>query len=303
MDLRDFHDWTGQSGPQGVRFTTCPETSDFSLPVTSMPSTASVTPGNLGTYTNWRPGINMGSRRPYTYNQGSYDHSSYNQNTHYQNSYIQNTYVKNPYYPNPNYQFGHNGSIPLDLPRPSNTVEYPFQSQPPNERPEQRQLLAHGAPVPHVFPNVNKEVQPIKKASLGLRKRRRPERPPVEEVKVNLTAPLSELAKDLTDVHDLDVVAHVYRGAEQRRQEAARYGRVRKTSSSFLLYRVAYTKRIQELIKRQVLETHGKTGLGAHLSRIAGKSWRMEPQEVRDQFEKWANIDKENHILAFQDYQ
>ncbi|OTA62345.1 hypothetical protein K449DRAFT_434006 [Hypoxylon sp. EC38] len=313
MNVQDFHDWTRRPGPQHLQFSTGLRTIDYRSPLISIPPTAFIMPGNPGTYMNWQSNTNVGSNQPYPHSQGPYHQQSYNQSPyyHYQNTYFRDPryrdpYYRNPYYSNSNYQYGQNASFPRASPRPSNTMGSTSQSQPHRkslrELREQRERLVHGASVRKSPSNDKKEVKTISPTSLELRRRRRPERPPAEEVEIKLKAPLSELAKDLTDVSELDVVAFINRSAEERHEEAAQAGKINRPVCQYLLYRIAYKNRIRELMKRGVLNAHGSLGLGAYMSKVSGKSWSMEPQELRDKYQEWANINKKNHHIAFANY-
>lgn len=60
-----------------------------------------------------------------------------------------------------------------------------------------------------------------------------------------------------------------------------------------MLYRSAYAERVKEYCRE-----------GNHqiISQVTGASWAMEPQEIKELYEKFADIDRENHQKAHPDY-
>jgi len=114
----------------------------------------------------------------------------------------------------------------------------------------------------------------------------------------SLKAPLSILTAT-SRIPLKDVAAHVKRPISTRRTDAA-YARNRKNqaiprpSNSFMLYRMAYTDRIQafgrEADNHQVV------------SSVAGESWRMETEEVRAGFVQLAEVEKVQHEKAWPGY-
>ncbi|KAI9685995.1 MAG: hypothetical protein M1822_003978 [Bathelium mastoideum] len=108
-----------------------------------------------------------------------------------------------------------------------------------------------------------------------------------------LTAPLSELTKDMTiPVRDMD--AWVNRPVEVRLQEVnQRKGYVTRPMNSFMLYRSAYTGRAKEW---------GRQNNHQVVSSISGESWPMEPPEVREKYNDLAKLERINHQKAHPDY-
>ncbi|WPG99749.1 Hypothetical protein R9X50_00256800 [Acrodontium crateriforme] len=108
-----------------------------------------------------------------------------------------------------------------------------------------------------------------------------------------LTAPLSVLTKDMnTPIKDMD--AWVNRPAEVRHQETEeRNGYVTRPMNSFMLYRSAYAERTKAWCTQNNHQV---------VSAVCGESWPMEPQDVRDQFNEWARLERENHQAAHPDY-
>jgi HMG (high mobility group) box len=93
-----------------------------------------------------------------------------------------------------------------------------------------------------------------------------------------------------------DVEAKVNRSAEQRQGEVhskKNNGKVPRPMNSFMLYRSAYAERVKEYCKE-----------GNHqiISQITGASWAMEPQEIKEMYEKYADLDRQNHQKAHPDY-
>ncbi|KAK5164819.1 uncharacterized protein LTR77_009483 [Saxophila tyrrhenica] len=108
-----------------------------------------------------------------------------------------------------------------------------------------------------------------------------------------LTAPLSILTKDM-DVPLKDMDAWVHRPAETRRKEVEkRNGYVTRPMNSFMLYRSCYAERT----KQWCLQNNHQV-----VSSVSGESWPMEPEEVRNQFNEWAKIERANHAAAHPEY-
>ena len=96
-----------------------------------------------------------------------------------------------------------------------------------------------------------------------------------------------------------DMRAQIMRPVE-RRQKEAEFGRnskkqaIPRPMNSFMLYRAAYTERIQALGR--------ENGNHQIVSAVAGESWRMETEEVRREFAELAELDKRMHKVAFPGY-
>ncbi|KAI1137984.1 hypothetical protein F5Y05DRAFT_404602 [Hypoxylon sp. FL0543] len=112
---------------------------------------------------------------------------------------------------------------------------------------------------------------------------------------VVLEAPLSELVKDITSVQDTNIEEYVSRDAETRKHEVdtSKQQKVKRPMNAFMLYRKAYQNRTKEWKKHDNHQV---------ISQVCGTSWNMEPQELRDQYDNWAKIERENHRLAFPNY-
>lgn len=108
-----------------------------------------------------------------------------------------------------------------------------------------------------------------------------------------LTAPLSILTKD-SEVPCKDIDAWVNRSAETRHKEQEkRKGYITRPMNSFMLYRSAYADRTKAWCEKNNHQV---------VSSVAGESWPMEPEEVRNQFNEWAKIERANHQAAHPDY-
>lgn len=108
-----------------------------------------------------------------------------------------------------------------------------------------------------------------------------------------LTQSLSVLTKDMeVPVKDMD--AWVNRSMEVREEEAKkRNGYVTRPMNSFMLYRSAYAERTKAFC---VQNNHQV------VSSVAGESWPLEPQEVRDHYNELARIERVNHQKAHPTY-
>jgi hypothetical protein len=93
-----------------------------------------------------------------------------------------------------------------------------------------------------------------------------------------------------------DTEAKVRRSAEQRQEEVnskKNNGKIPRPMNSFMLYRSAYAERVKEYCKE-----------GNHqiISQVTGASWALEPQSVKAVYEKFAEIDRQNHQNAHPGY-
>jgi hypothetical protein len=108
-----------------------------------------------------------------------------------------------------------------------------------------------------------------------------------------LTAPLSVLTEDY-DIPVRDMGAWVNRPYEERMQEVEKKkGYVSRPMNSFMLYRSAYAERV----KRFCHENNHQV-----VSQVTGASWPLEPQAIRQMYEQYAIIERDNHAAANPDY-
>ncbi|RWA14569.1 hypothetical protein EKO27_g538 [Xylaria grammica] len=126
--------------------------------------------------------------------------------------------------------------------------------------------------------------------------------------------PLSVLVKDIAGIEDTDIEAYVNRSPEDRRREVSqsKTGKVKRPMNAFMLYRKAYQnrtkewKRLDDIRRKEESASEGKPEKGHDnhqvISQVCGISWNMEPQELRDQYDEWAKVERNNHKLAFPDY-
>ncbi|EME49540.1 hypothetical protein DOTSEDRAFT_49782 [Dothistroma septosporum NZE10] len=106
-----------------------------------------------------------------------------------------------------------------------------------------------------------------------------------------LTAPLSVLTKDST-VPVKDIEAYVNRSSEERLQKLDGK-KIPRPMNSFMLYRSCYADRLKEWSAQNNHQV---------VSAVAGESWPMESDEVRQQFDDWSKLERANHQLAFPAY-
>ncbi|KAI0025484.1 hypothetical protein F4780DRAFT_774939 [Xylariomycetidae sp. FL0641] len=112
---------------------------------------------------------------------------------------------------------------------------------------------------------------------------------------VILERPLSELVAGITCVADTDIEAYVHRATDARRAEVAnsKDGKIRRPMNAFMLYRKAFQNRTKEWKKHDNHQV---------ISRLCGASWNMEGDALRARFDGWAQMERDNHRLAFPDY-
>ncbi|KAI4149789.1 MAG: hypothetical protein LQ340_004442 [Diploschistes diacapsis] len=106
--------------------------------------------------------------------------------------------------------------------------------------------------------------------------------------------PVPILSKD-TDAPIQDIERFVNRSIEARRKEVeGKNGYRPRPMNNFMLYRKAYQEKAKQVSSQNNHQV---------VSVIVAASWKNEPAEVKDKFAKYAQIEKDNHILAFPDYQ
>ena len=109
-----------------------------------------------------------------------------------------------------------------------------------------------------------------------------------------LTAPLSELTKSYDNVPVRDMALWVNRPPEVRwREVETRKGYVPRPMNSFMLYRSAYSERT----KIWCLQNNHQV-----VSSVSGESWPLESKEIRDKYNNFAKIERDNHQSAHPGY-
>ncbi|TPX17438.1 uncharacterized protein E0L32_003081 [Thyridium curvatum] len=112
-----------------------------------------------------------------------------------------------------------------------------------------------------------------------------------------LETPLSQLKGPQVDRAPVaDIATYVNRSLEDRREEIMKGkmpGKIKRPMNAFMLYRKAYQNRA----KQWCLHNNHQV-----VSRVCGQSWPLEPDQVRQQFNKWAIIERTNHQKAHPDY-
>lgn len=125
------------------------------------------------------------------------------------------------------------------------------------------------------------------------RVRRRPKTKCEKAPPIHLPAPLSQLTEHLHHIPIKDMEAWVNRSADVRRQDAREKGKIARPMNSFMMYRSAYADRVKEWC---VQNNHQV------VSQVSGRSWPMEPPEVREKYELLALVERDNHQKAHPEY-
>ena len=109
-----------------------------------------------------------------------------------------------------------------------------------------------------------------------------------------LDAPLSELTQDYKHIPVRDMEKWVNRSAEIRRREVeGRKGYVTRPMNSFMLYRSAYAERTKFWCSQNNHQV---------VSSVSGESWPLEPPDIRDRYNEYARIERDNHQKAHPGY-
>ncbi|KAM5445813.1 hypothetical protein MaudCBS49596_007102 [Microsporum audouinii] len=109
-----------------------------------------------------------------------------------------------------------------------------------------------------------------------------------------IDAPLSELTKNMPHIPIRDMEAWVNRPVETRLKEVKmKNGKIARPMNSFMLYRSAYAERTKQWCAQNNHQV---------VSRASGQSWPLEPREIRDLYERYATIERDNHHKAHPDY-
>ncbi|KAH0844584.1 hypothetical protein AYO21_08528 [Fonsecaea monophora] len=129
--------------------------------------------------------------------------------------------------------------------------------------------------------------------SLSPKSRKNPKKKAGKKGGPAIDQPLSILTRDYkTPVRDMAL--WVNRPVEERLAEVERKkGYVSRPMNSFMLYRSAYAERVKQFCKENNHQV---------VSQVTGASWPLEPKEVRDLYERYANIERDNHAAAHPNY-
>jgi hypothetical protein len=105
--------------------------------------------------------------------------------------------------------------------------------------------------------------------------------------------PLSILTKGYTiPVKDMEV--WVNRSVETRLEEVEKKnGHIARPMNSFMLYRSAYADRVKQYCRENNHQV---------VSQVSGASWPLEPKEIRELYEKYASMERDNHHAAHPTY-
>ncbi|PGH08113.1 hypothetical protein AJ80_07907 [Polytolypa hystricis UAMH7299] len=155
-----------------------------------------------------------------------------------------------------------------------------------------RSVPPHGLPLP---PRVKQEDAGKVRVERQPRVKRRPKPPKSDKCGgFTIDTPLSILTKNMTHIPIKDIEGLVNRPVEVRLKEVAmKNGKIARPMNSFMLYRSAYAERTKEWCSQNNHQV---------VSRVSGQSWPMEPPEVRDMFERYATIERDNHQKAHPGY-
>ncbi|KAG9945075.1 hypothetical protein KCU85_g7535, partial [Aureobasidium melanogenum] len=230
-----------------------------------------------------------------------------------------------PQYPVPTTAFGYQPPPGLMLvPAPNYYPQQPMM-QPPFQMPMQNPGFTFApAPDAPTFPSFDLDPGPMSGVSVStpVRRSRRtagkktsyddtpcPSPAPVKRQKVSrpkkadkpekterpafeLLAPMSILTAE-SDLPIKNMLVFASRATAVRLDEAKKTGKIPRSLNSFVCYRSAYADRIKQWASE---DNH------QGVSRIAGASWKLEPDDVRNFYIQCAELDKANHSKAFPDY-
>ncbi|KAH0339565.1 hypothetical protein KCU81_g7152, partial [Aureobasidium melanogenum] len=138
-------------------------------------------------------------------------------------------------------------------------------------------------PCPSPAPVKRQKVSRPKKAD-------KPEK--IEKPAFELKAPMSVLTAE-SDLPIKNILEFASRSTALRLSEARKNGKIPRPSNSFVCYRSAYADRIKQWASE---DNH------QGVSRIAGASWKLEPDDVRNFYIECAELDRANHAKAFPSY-
>jgi hypothetical protein len=86
----------------------------------------------------------------------------------------------------------------------------------------------------------------------------------------------------------------VNRSVETRLEEVEKKnGHIARPMNSFMLYRSAYADRVKQYCRENNHQV---------VSQVSGASWPLEPKEIRELYEKYASMERDNHHAAHPTY-
>lgn len=107
----------------------------------------------------------------------------------------------------------------------------------------------------------------------------------------SIDKPLSEISKNVIAANYSETETFVNRSLEDRMKEVEKRKRIPRPMNSFMLYRKAFTGITKELSSNHQI-----------ISMATGESWRSESADVKDFFDKMAQVERENHRKAHPGY-
>ncbi|PGG97528.1 hypothetical protein GX51_07280 [Blastomyces parvus] len=186
--------------------------------------------------------------------------------------------------PEPIIPGGYGVSVPY-----RNGDEVTYSQAAPSRTPESLSGLPNGTASRRTC--VGRSAKPRVRRPARMRKRKVPKVTSANNITV--PRPLSELTRGMRiPVRNMEL--HVTRSAEQRQREVVlRKGKIARPMNSFMLYRSAYAEATKEWCAQNNHQV---------VSQVAGISWPKEPSEVREYYEKLANLERDNHDKAHPNY-
>ncbi|KAK3337309.1 hypothetical protein B0T19DRAFT_455022 [Cercophora scortea] len=127
------------------------------------------------------------------------------------------------------------------------------------------------------------------------KKKKRPDKAKAPKNMPVLNEPMSQVKLD-KDIPVANIEEYVNRSSEVRREEiehGKNPGRVKRPMNAFMLYRKAYQLRAKEWADQHNHQV---------VSRVCGLSWPKEPDHIREQYKRWAELERDNHQKAHPDY-
>ncbi|RDW94339.1 hypothetical protein BP5796_00102 [Coleophoma crateriformis] len=152
------------------------------------------------------------------------------------------------------------------------------------------QQIRRGSPEPKRLQSARSRIPALQSTKKGRKTKAK------SESDIHLDGPLSVVTKDWEHVPLVDIEAYVNRSSEERRREideGKKPGKVKRPMNSFMLYRKAYQARTKEYC----LQNNHQV-----VSKVCGRSWPMESDQIRAQYIAWAKLESENHAKAHPEY-